>query len=155
MPFTQAGGVRIAYDVRGDGDTVVFVHDRGATRAVWSSTLGALAPDYRAIALDLRGHGDSDAAPSPDHALVINAVLDAEQVARAHLVGAGLGAEAVLAFALAFPARARSVTLVDPTPDALGPLLDGLQAPYRDLSEPVGSAGFMQRLRAFLISVSD
>lgn len=147
MPFTQAGGVRIAYDAQGHGDAVVFVHEPDASRAVWAPQLAELGRHYRAIALDLRGHGDSDTPvhPTPDaEALDINAVFDAERLARAHLVGG----EAALQFALAFPARVRSLTLTGPRAAELPS--ERLSVPSQRLSDDIGSPAFSGKLRALL-----
>jgi pimeloyl-ACP methyl ester carboxylesterase len=158
MPFTQAGGIRIAYDVEGKGDAVVFLHDHGSTRASWAATLQAFGRDFRAIALDLRGHGGSDVpdAASPTglagYALDVNAVLDAERAPRAHLVGVGLGAEAALRFAHDFPARVRSVTVAGPLSAELETQCARLPMPTHITTEPAGTEAFNQALRAFWAS---
>lgn len=151
MPETQAGGVRIAYDAQGHGDAIVFVHALGSDRTVWASEMAAFGRDHRAIALDLRGHGGSGPAshaPTNAHALDINAVLDAERVARAHLVGLGGGAQAVLQFASEFPARVRSVTLAAYS----GPAPGDLKVPVLTL-EGGCDENFEAALRAFLKTV--
>lgn len=55
-------GGRIAYDVSGDGPLVVCVPGMGELRSVYRFTVPALvAAGLRAVTMDLRGHGDSDA----------------------------------------------------------------------------------------------
>ncbi len=56
-------GVRIAVDEAGapQGTPVVFIHGIAQSRHVWRGVLtGPLAADLRLVAIDLRGHGDSD-----------------------------------------------------------------------------------------------
>jgi pimeloyl-ACP methyl ester carboxylesterase len=61
-----SGGVRIAGDSWGDptGPLVIFLHGGGQTRHAWKGAGERLgAAGYHAVALDARGHGDSDWAP--------------------------------------------------------------------------------------------
>lgn len=52
--------VELHYTDTGTGRPVVFVHGGHLTGEVWRHQVAALAPDYRAITVDLRGHGASD-----------------------------------------------------------------------------------------------
>jgi pimeloyl-ACP methyl ester carboxylesterase len=66
LSFAGADGLTLRADARGEPDAppVVFLHGGGQTRHAWGGTAAALARDGRlAIALDLRGHGESDWAP--------------------------------------------------------------------------------------------
>ena len=40
--------------------TVICVHGLSANHTCWASVAGVLSPEYRVIAYDLRGRGDSD-----------------------------------------------------------------------------------------------
>jgi pimeloyl-ACP methyl ester carboxylesterase len=53
-----------------DDPPVVLLHGGGQTRHAWGGTAAALAADgWYALALDLRGHGDSDWAPDGDYSV--------------------------------------------------------------------------------------
>jgi 3-oxoadipate enol-lactonase len=59
----RSGGVRLAYEVAGPegGPPVVLLHALGENRRSWAAVGKALAADgHRTVALDLRGHGESD-----------------------------------------------------------------------------------------------
>lgn len=97
--FDGAGGVRIAADAWGDprGPLVLLQHGGGQTRHAWKGagqTLGARG--YHAVALDARGHGDSDWAPDGTYGQDIM-VQDLQRVIaqlggrRPVLVGASMG----------------------------------------------------------------
>lgn len=141
MRFAGAG-VEIAGDVAGpaSGQPVVFLHGGGQTRASWKRAVGVLAGrGYRAISLDLRGHGDSDWSPDGDYQLdrfVDDLALFLPTLgAPAVLVGASLGG---LASLLAVGDRrlpAAGLVLVDVTPQL----------------EPVGTS----KIRAFMTSNPD
>jgi non-heme chloroperoxidase len=64
--FDGAGGVHIAGDWWGDpdGPLVLLLHGGGQTRHAWKGTGEILGKEgYHAVALDARGHGDSDWSP--------------------------------------------------------------------------------------------
>lgn len=64
--WTGVEGVRIAGDAWGDpdGPLVILLHGGGQTRHAWKGTGETLGrAGYHAVALDARGHGDSDWAP--------------------------------------------------------------------------------------------
>ena len=95
----KGAGVTIAGDSWGDptGPLVVLLHGGGQTRHAWKGTGQRLAEaGYHAVALDARGHGDSEWAPDgiySQDAMVADlvAVLDALCAGRPVLVGASMG----------------------------------------------------------------
>jgi pimeloyl-ACP methyl ester carboxylesterase len=89
MPYIDNGGVRIHYEVEGEGPALVLQH--GFTESVvdWyeAGYVEALRHDYRLVLVDARGHGASDKPHDPD-AYALNrrvtdivAVLDALGIA--------------------------------------------------------------------------
>ena len=53
-------GVTITYDVRGDGETaLVFLHGWCSNRTFWKEQFDEMAKQYRVVAIDLPGHGES------------------------------------------------------------------------------------------------
>ena len=54
--------VRIAYDDRGQGSPLMLVHSLGCDHHMWDHQLGVLSAARRVVAIDLRGHGESDAS---------------------------------------------------------------------------------------------
>lgn len=121
--LSGADDLRLAADVGGpvDGPTVVLLHGGGQTRHSWAGTWAHLADHgWRAVSLDLRGHGDSDWAPDGDYSieaysrdvLAVSASLHHPPV----LVGASLGGIAsllALGEAEDQTAVARALVLVD------------------------------------------
>jgi pimeloyl-ACP methyl ester carboxylesterase len=82
---------------------------------MWAALAGALVPSHRVIRFDARGFGESlaPAGPWSQHGDLL-ALLDELGVARAHLVGASMGAGIVTEAALERPGLARSLVLVAP-----------------------------------------
>jgi pimeloyl-ACP methyl ester carboxylesterase len=74
------------------GESVVFVHGNVSSAVFWEETMLALPTRYRAIAVDLRGFGDSETAPVDatrgvrDFADDLHALAEALKLGRFHLV---------------------------------------------------------------------
>lgn len=99
------------------GRPILCVHGITANCRCWDLMAEALLPDYRVIAMDLRGRGQSDKPSqgySLDHHLQdINCLLDDLQIDRAVIMGHSLGAFIGLAFAARYPQRVDRLILVD------------------------------------------
>jgi pimeloyl-ACP methyl ester carboxylesterase len=125
MQSFSSDGVRIAFiDVpasKGPGDPVLLIHGFASTHAVnwvntlWTKTLAGAG--YRVIALDNRGHGQSDKLydPAAYHSSMMaedaRRLLDHLGLARADVMGYSMGARIAAFLALQQPDRVRSVML--------------------------------------------
>jgi len=60
-------GNRIAYDVTGEGPTIVLLHGGWQTRQSWHDVgyIGRLKDNFKVIAMDIRGNGESDKPTDP------------------------------------------------------------------------------------------
>lgn len=104
----------------GAGPPVVMLHGLGATKVSFLPTLAALAPDYRAIAVDLPGFGDSDKPigagyDAPYFARTMVALLDALELEAAHLLGNSMGGRVAIEVGLRAPERVISLGLLAPS----------------------------------------
>jgi pimeloyl-ACP methyl ester carboxylesterase len=110
-------GVRISYDVWGrrDGEPVLLIQGLGTDSRGWALQRMALGRRYRCFAPDNRGTGLSDKPPGPysldQMARDALAVLDAEGVDRAHVVGASMGGVIAQIVGVLHPERTRSLVL--------------------------------------------
>lgn len=108
---------RLAYDERGSGEAVVFVHSGITDCQMWDpqfSVLSGFVERYRTVRYDFQGFGDSTATGPGTNREELRALLDGLGVDRAHLVGASFGGGVALDAALCHPERVRSLTLVGP-----------------------------------------
>ena len=117
------GGLRFHYlDWGTAGRTpVLFLHGGNQTARTWDLCCLALRRELHCIALDQRGHGDSewayDFAYAPEfHARDVAGLLDHLAMPRAVVVGMSMGCLNGLAFALAHPARVAAFVAVDAGP---------------------------------------
>ncbi|RZT38541.1 3-oxoadipate enol-lactonase [Cupriavidus agavae] len=114
----QAGdiGLQIAIDGR-DGPWVVLVHALGANLSMWDETARHLAPRYRVLRIDLRGHGGSD-APVGAYTMArladdVIAAMDALDIGQAHVCGVSVGGMVAQTLGVRHAGRLLSLTLVD------------------------------------------
>ncbi len=62
---TIINGISLAYDDRGTGLPLLLIHGFPLSRSIWAPQLTALQGEFRVIAPDLRGFGESDAPDGP------------------------------------------------------------------------------------------
>jgi pimeloyl-ACP methyl ester carboxylesterase len=118
MPSFLHGDVEIAYLDEGEGDPVVLVHGFASSKNVnwvyptWVSELRK--NQFRVIAFDNRGHGDSSKLYDPEDYHVgtmtsdITALMDHLGIDRADVMGYSLGARMTAVLAQTKPQRVRS-----------------------------------------------
>jgi 3-oxoadipate enol-lactonase len=110
-------GARIAYDTWGarDGSPVLMIQGLGMNARAWALQRGAFGRGHRCVAIDNRGTGHSDAPPGPYDLLRMAQdaveVLDAEQIASAHVVGASMGGVIAQILGVNYPDRVQSLVL--------------------------------------------
>ena len=110
-------GIHIAYSAWGrrEGSPVLLIQGLGVDHRGWALQRGAFGRRHRCIALDNRGTGHSDAPHGPYDlmrmAADVIAVLDAEGIERAHVVGASMGGVIAQVIGVMHPERVRSLTL--------------------------------------------
>ena len=123
--FVGRDGRRIVADVAGDPDAapVLLLHGGGQTRHAWARAAAQLASaGWRTVALDARGHGDSDWDPDGDYSLTafsddLAAVVAAIDGPPPVLIGASLGGLTSLFLeGERAPGTARAIALVDVAP---------------------------------------
>lgn len=113
--------IELAAIDRGAGTPVVMVHG-GIIHAApaWAKNLGAVIENgYRALAVDRRGHGRSEGSeaewvPVHLHADDLRLTLELREATPCHLVAVSYGCLVALEFALSWPERVVSMTLLEP-----------------------------------------
>ncbi len=109
-------GCRLAYSVAGSGPAVLFIQGAGVQGAGWRPQIADLATDYTCLWFDNRGMGRSQPVGAEitvaQMAADARAVLDAERIADAHVVGHSLGGPVALQLALDARERVRSLALL-------------------------------------------
>jgi pimeloyl-ACP methyl ester carboxylesterase len=101
---------------------VVLLHGVTGHARTWDDEAEALAGRFRVLALDQRGHGDSDPAPDGDYTVAtmaedLAAFADAQALGRFSIVGLSMGGRVAIAFAGHQPRRVDGLVVVDIGPD--------------------------------------
>lgn len=121
MPRIVVQGISLHYEEFGAGEPLLFIHGLGSSGRDWEMQIGYFACDYRVVAFDLRGHGQSDKPRGPytmpQFAADTAALMDALAIAPAHVVGISLGGMIALQLALDHPERIRSLVIVNSGPE--------------------------------------
>jgi 3-oxoadipate enol-lactonase len=117
MPTAAVNGTQVSYaDSGGDGPAVVLSHGYLMDASMFDARAAALAPEYRVITWDARGHGGTP-APGPfsywDSARDVLALLDHLGIEQAVLGGMSQGGFLSLRAAILAPQRVRGLVLID------------------------------------------
>lgn len=113
----RVNGITLAYDDRGAGLPIVFLHAFPLNRTMWASQIDALASQFRVVTIDLRGHGESD-APLWRYTLNqaaddVSGLLDQLAIRQAVFVGLSMGGYILFAFYRRYADRATGLVLAD------------------------------------------
>ena len=125
--FTPSG---IAFDrAAGSGPPVVLIHAGIADRRMWDPQWPVLGSTRAAVRFDLRGFGDSTAAPDGEvsHVRDVLETLDHLGVDKCHLVGASFGGGVAVDVALTRPELVESLLLCPPGGSLLAELTADLK----------------------------
>jgi 3-oxoadipate enol-lactonase len=117
MPTAAVNGIQISYtESGGAGPAVVLSHGYLMDQSMFDAQVAALAPEFRVITWDERGHGGTSAT-GPfsywDSARDVLALLDHLGIEQAVLGGMSQGGFLSLRAALLAPQRVRGLILID------------------------------------------
>lgn len=140
-------GTRLRYRLSGDGPALIALHGVGDNAACWGRTADALVDNgFRVLALDQRGHGESDAPErgysQQEYVADVLALADAENAATFALMGHSFGGRNTLATAAAAPQRITKLILLDP------PLMPAASIPRSTAEADAGRFAYFDWLRA-------
>ena len=122
MPKIDRDGVKIYYEVHGDGPPLILTHGYSSTSAMWQGQIEALSKHHKLVLWDMRGHGQSDYPQdlkAYSEALTVGdiaALLDEVGAKRAIVGGLSLGGYMSLAFYRAHPERVAALLIIDTGP---------------------------------------
>jgi 3-oxoadipate enol-lactonase len=110
-------GIRLNYEVEGQsaGPAVVLHHPLATNLGTWDELTAALAPRYRVVRFDARGHGESEASKAPYTFATLSAdvvgLMDQLKIERAHFLGLSMGGMVGQFLGLDYPQRLLSLVL--------------------------------------------
>ncbi len=117
MPTIQTENLQTYYEISGEGEALVFVHGLGSSSQDWKFQTEFFSKYFRTITYDVRGHGQSEKVKGPYSvplfAKDLRELLDELAVEKAHIVGLSMGGWIAFQFAVDYPERVLSLTIVN------------------------------------------
>jgi pimeloyl-ACP methyl ester carboxylesterase len=113
--FAELADCRLAYERRGSGPALVFIHGFGLDRRLWDPQFAHLDGRGELVRYDCRGFGESSGSLEGEyrHGADLEALLDHLGIERATLVGMSMGGQIALETAVLRPERVERLVLVD------------------------------------------
>ncbi|HSP97979.1 MAG TPA: alpha/beta fold hydrolase [Candidatus Dormibacteraeota bacterium] len=115
MPTAQSNGIEVYYEEQGSGDPLLLIMGLAGDSIAWMFQREAFAARYRTIVFDNRGVGRTSKPAGPYTIAQMAAdavgVLDALDIADAHVVGVSMGGMIAQELALRHPQRVRGLVL--------------------------------------------
>jgi len=118
MAEATVNGVRLAYELHGTGEAILFVPGTGMVKEDWldGPALALADAGYQVVVMDNRGAGGSDAPPAPytvaDLATDAAGLIEQLGIGRCRLVGYSLGGFVAELLAAERPDLVRAVALL-------------------------------------------
>jgi len=123
MGLVKINGIQLFVEVKGDGFPVILIHGVGGDhQAHLRNVIGPLSKNFKTIAFDCRGHGQSDkplAYNIEDHANDVLGIMDHFRLEKAHLLGVSMGSYIAQLVAITAPERIDKLVLTVPKSNGL------------------------------------
>lgn len=119
MADVLVNGIRMHYEVTGEGIPLVLAHGYGATGDMWREQVDALSRKYQVVVYDTRGHGRTEAPRdwksyrAHDYVEDQRQLMDHLGIDTAYVGGLSMGGMIALQFALTHPERVKALLLCD------------------------------------------
>lgn len=117
----QVDSMQVNYVEAGKGKTLVMIHGLGGNASHWKRNMEHLSENYRCVAIDLPGYGNSDPVSRMDaatqldfYAETVAAVLKKLKVSTAIVMGHSMGGQVAMILALKHPLLVEKLVLVAP-----------------------------------------
>ena len=113
--YVEANGLRVYYEVYGEGEPLLLIHGGTATSRSWASHVPAFAERFRVFTPDSRGHGRTDnPAGELDYRVMaddVAALIGALGLQSPLVLGYSDGGQIALELGLRYPGLARGLVL--------------------------------------------
>ena len=150
------GGLRFSYLDWGTQGLrpVLFLHGGALNAHTWDLCCLALRGEFHCLALDQRGHGDSDWAPDADYSIAaqrkdLRRFVDTLGLDGFVLVGMSMGAINALAYAESHPERLGALVLIDAGPTMRRPGSRRIRDFVNGVAEAPSLEAIIERALAF------
>lgn len=133
--FVEVNDLRLHYREWGDTRSrhaLVLLHGYAATAEIWTEVAVDLAREFRVIAIDQRGYGQSARADDMDYTRAsqledLEGVIDAIGLRSITLVGHSMGGANAICYAAEHPEIVSALVIVEAAPEVLRSGVEGLR----------------------------
>ena len=117
MPKKLIRDININYEIKGEGQPLLFIHGLGSSLRDWEDQIPTFSKKYKTIAVDLRGHGETDKPKGPYSislfAKDIAELLKSLKFSPVNIVGISLGGAIGFHLAIDYPELTKSLVVVN------------------------------------------
>jgi pimeloyl-ACP methyl ester carboxylesterase len=111
--YVVVDGGKLFYELAGNGENIVLLHDGMVNREIWNEQFPLLAKTYRVVRYDRRGYGkSSDPEMKYSHIEDLNRLFAQLNIDKAVLFGMSSGGRLAIDFALTYPEKVNGLVLV-------------------------------------------
>lgn len=126
--YAHVNGVKLCYEVSGEGYPLFLIHGFGAKKESWIAQIPVLSKHFKVITVDNRGAGKSG-RPDSEYTMEvfaddINSLMEHLGIEKANVAGWSLGGMIVQNFVIKYPDRVNKLILINTNhgfPDESGP----------------------------------
>lgn len=121
MPKITLNAIELFYEIHGTGEPLLLIHGLGSSSRDWEYQLPAFTEHYQVITCDVRGHGQSAKPPGPYNVPMfaddIIQLMQALDIAPAHVLGISMGGMIAYQLAVDHPEMVKSLIAVNCNPE--------------------------------------
>lgn len=155
--FIDANGMRFHYREWGDNRSrhaVLMLHGYATTSEMWSDVAIDLAREFRVIAPDARGHGQSEYPADHDYTRAtqvedLEAIIDGLGLRSVTIVGHAMGGGTAICYAAEHPDVVSALVVVETAPEVLRSGVESLRRLVGSAEEFASLEDAMQTFREF------
>ena len=118
--FADVNGIKICYEILGEGAPVFLIHGFGVTKEEWIGQFIPLSKHFKVIRFDNRGSGKSDHPNYPFTMKMfaddVKGLMEAIGISKAHIVGWSVGGMLAQEFAINYPEKLNKLVLINTLP---------------------------------------
>jgi 3-oxoadipate enol-lactonase len=122
MKMLKINGINLNVEIKGKGQPLILIHGVGGDISQWDYEIDRLSQKFKTIALDCRGHGQSDKPENytiQDHVSDILGVMDYFNIVKTFLYGISMGSYIGQGVAIKAPERIEKLILTSPKSNGL------------------------------------
>ncbi|RVU54530.1 alpha/beta fold hydrolase [Anaerosphaera multitolerans] len=156
MAVFENKGVKLFYEVEGEGSPIIFTHGATWNHLQWENQVNALKDKFKVITWDVRGHGYSTLPEGPidpeDFTDDLIALMDHLNLDKAVLCGLSMGGHISLHTAIKYPERVDGLVLIGTPCSNSFNLYEMIYFPLYSFYSKIISMNFISAFQACMLS---